>query len=93
MHARTKDQPPILGIIDIGAPSRPATGITSARPDQCQALVAALALGIDGINMGTRFIATKEAPAYDNVKRVLVAANQLPTRPLALLDIRVTTPI
>jgi nitronate monooxygenase len=42
-------------------------------------LVAALALGADGINMGTRFIATKEAPAHDNVK-ALVAANELQTR-------------
>ena len=31
-------------------------------------LVAALALGADGINMGTRFCATKEAPIHDNVK-------------------------
>jgi NAD(P)H-dependent flavin oxidoreductase YrpB (nitropropane dioxygenase family) len=45
-----------------------------------RSLVAALALGADGINMGTRFIATKEAPAHDNVKQVLVAANELQTR-------------
>jgi len=32
-------------------------------------LVAALALGADGINMGTRFCATQEAPVHDNVKR------------------------
>ena len=31
-------------------------------------LVAAIALGADGINMGTRFCATKEAPIHDNVK-------------------------
>jgi NAD(P)H-dependent flavin oxidoreductase YrpB (nitropropane dioxygenase family) len=35
-----------------------------------------LALGADDINMGTRFIATKEAPAHDNVKQALVAANE-----------------
>jgi len=45
-----------------------------------RSLVAALALGADGINMGTRFIATKEAPAHDNVKHALVAANKLQTR-------------
>jgi NAD(P)H-dependent flavin oxidoreductase YrpB (nitropropane dioxygenase family) len=45
-----------------------------------RSLVAALALGADGINMGTRFIATKEAPAHDNVKQSLVAANELQTR-------------
>ncbi|MBP7336869.1 nitronate monooxygenase family protein [Niveispirillum sp.] len=35
-------------------------------------LVAALALGADGINMGTRFCATVEAPIHDAVKRLLV---------------------
>ena len=45
-----------------------------------RSLVAALALGADGINMGTRFIATKEAPAHENVKQALVAVNELQTR-------------
>lgn len=43
-------------------------------------LVAALALGADGINMGTRFIATKEAPVHENVKQALIAASELDTR-------------
>src|SRR5690349_16946976 len=45
-----------------------------------RSLVAALALGADGINMGTRFIATKEAPIHENVKQALVAASELDTR-------------
>jgi nitronate monooxygenase len=45
-----------------------------------RSLVAALALGADGINMGTRFIATKEAPVHDNVKQALLAASELDTR-------------
>ncbi len=45
-----------------------------------RSLVAALALGADGINMGTRFIATKEAPVHDHVKQALVAATELDTR-------------
>jgi NADH:quinone reductase (non-electrogenic) len=45
-----------------------------------RSLVAALALGADGINMGTRFIATREAPVHDNVKQALVAATELDTR-------------
>jgi nitronate monooxygenase len=45
-----------------------------------RSLVAALALGADGINMGTRFIATKEAPVHDNVKQAIVAATELDTR-------------
>lgn len=45
-----------------------------------RSLVASLAMGADGINMGTRFIATKEAPVHENVKRALVAASELDTR-------------
>ncbi len=43
-------------------------------------LVAALAMGADGINMGTRFMATKEAPIHQNVKEAIVAATELDTR-------------
>jgi nitronate monooxygenase len=42
-------------------------------------LVAALALGADGINMGTRFCATVEAPIHDNVKRFLVENDERST--------------
>ena len=45
-----------------------------------RSLVAALALGADGMNMGTRFIATKEAPVHEKVKEALVAASELDTR-------------
>jgi NADH:quinone reductase (non-electrogenic) len=45
-----------------------------------RSLVASLALGADGMNMGTRFIATKEAPVHENVKRALVDADELQTR-------------
>ncbi|MCW1993039.1 NAD(P)H-dependent flavin oxidoreductase YrpB (nitropropane dioxygenase family) [Bradyrhizobium diazoefficiens] len=45
-----------------------------------RSLVAALSLGAAGMNMGTRFIATKEAPAHQNVKNALVAATELDTR-------------
>jgi nitronate monooxygenase len=45
-----------------------------------RSLVAALSLGAAGINMGTRFIATKEAPVHENVKKTLVAATELDTR-------------
>jgi NAD(P)H-dependent flavin oxidoreductase YrpB (nitropropane dioxygenase family) len=45
-----------------------------------RSLVAALSMGADGINMGTRFMATKEAPIHDNVKQALVAATELDTR-------------
>lgn len=45
-----------------------------------RSLVAALALGADGMNMGTRFIATKEAPVHANVKQAIVNASELDTR-------------
>ena len=42
-------------------------------------LAAALALGADGINMGTRFVATQEAPVHENVKQQMVKANERDT--------------
>ncbi len=42
-------------------------------------LAAALALGADGINMGTRFMATKEAPIHEKVKQAMVDATELDT--------------
>ncbi len=45
-----------------------------------RSLVAAMALGAEGMNMGTRFMATVEAPIHENVKKALVAASELDTR-------------
>ena len=45
-----------------------------------RSLVAAIAMGAEGMNMGTRFIATKEAPVHENVKQAIVAASELDTR-------------
>ena len=45
-----------------------------------RSLVAALALGAQGMNMGTRFIATQEAPVHERVKQAIVAASELDTR-------------
>jgi len=45
-----------------------------------RSLVAAMALGAEGMNMGTRFMATREAPIHDNVKQAIVAASELDTR-------------
>ena len=54
--------------------------VASGGIGNAQQLVAALALGADGINMGTRFIATVEAPVHQNVKDSIVAASELDTR-------------
>ncbi|WP_373490321.1 NAD(P)H-dependent flavin oxidoreductase [Parasphingorhabdus sp.] len=45
-----------------------------------RSLVASLAMGAEGMNMGTRFIATQEAPVHQNVKDAIVAASELDTR-------------
>jgi NADH:quinone reductase (non-electrogenic) len=54
--------------------------VASGGMADARSLVAALAMGAAGMNMGTRFIATKEAPVHDNVKNALVAASELDTR-------------
>ena len=60
---------------ELEIPMLASGGMADAR-----SLVAALALGADGINMGTRFIATREAPVHDAVKTALLAASELDTR-------------
>ena len=54
--------------------------VSSGGMADARSLVASLAMGADGMNMGTRFIATKEAPVHDNVKQALVDASELDTR-------------
>lgn len=54
-----------------------------------RSLVAALALGAEGINMGTRFIATQEAPVHPRIKQAIVEASELDTR-LVLRPLRNT---
>jgi len=54
--------------------------VSSGGQADARALVASLAMGADGMNMGTRFIATKEAPVHQNVKDAIVAASELDTR-------------
>jgi NAD(P)H-dependent flavin oxidoreductase YrpB (nitropropane dioxygenase family) len=59
----------------LGIPFVASGGMADGR-----SLVAALALGADGMNMGTRFIATQEAPVHQNVKDAIVKATELDTR-------------
>ena len=53
--------------------------VASGGMADARSLVAALAMGAAGMNMGTRFIATKEAPVHANVKRAVVEATELDT--------------
>jgi nitronate monooxygenase len=54
--------------------------VASGGMADARSLVASLAMGADGMNMGTRFIATKEAPVHENVKQAILAASELDTR-------------
>ncbi|MFT7243825.1 MAG: NAD(P)H-dependent flavin oxidoreductase YrpB (nitropropane dioxygenase family) [Candidatus Azotimanducaceae bacterium] len=54
--------------------------VSSGGMADARSLVASLAMGAEGMNMGTRFIATQEAPVHDNVKQAIVAASELDTR-------------
>ena len=54
--------------------------VASGGMSDARSLVAALAMGAAGMNMGTRFIATKEAPVHPHVKKALVEATELDTR-------------
>jgi nitronate monooxygenase len=54
--------------------------VASGGMADARSLVAALALGAEGMNMGTRFMATREAPIHENVKKAIVAASELDTR-------------
>jgi len=58
----------------IKIPMLASGGLADAR-----GLVAALALGCEGINMGTRFMATKEAPIHQNVKEKIVSSDERST--------------
>ncbi len=53
--------------------------IASGGMADARGLVAALALGCDGANMGTRFMATVEAPIHENVKKQIVANDERAT--------------
>lgn len=60
---------------ELGIPFVASGGMADGR-----SLVASLAMGADGMNMGTRFIATKEAAVHENVKQAIVGASELDTR-------------
>ncbi|MDR6661569.1 nitronate monooxygenase [Tardiphaga robiniae] len=54
--------------------------VASGGMADARSLVAVLAMGAAGMNMGTRFVATKEAPVHQNVKDAIVKASELDTR-------------
>lgn len=78
-HPGEEDVP---GLVLIPAAARQLTipVIASGGIGDGRGMAAALVLGAEGINMGTRFCATKEAPIHDNIKQALVDATERDTR-------------
>ena len=74
-----EDDIPGLILIPCAADKIDIPMIASGGFGDARGLVAALALGADGMNMGTRFMATREAPIHDNIKQQLVAATERDT--------------
>ena len=60
---------------ELDIPFLASGGMADAR-----SLVASIAMGAEGMNMGTRFMATKEAPIHQNVKQAILDATELDTR-------------
>jgi len=74
-----EDDTPGLILIPAAARALKIPIIASGGIGTGSGMAAALALGAEGINMGTRFMCTKEAPIHDNVKQALVRANERDT--------------
>ena len=74
-----EDDIPGLILIPCAADQISIPMIASGGFGDARGLVAALALGADGMNMGTRFMATREAPIHDNIKQQLVDATERDT--------------
>ena len=74
-----EDDIPGLILIPAAADKVKIPMLASGGFGDARGLVAALALGADGINMGTRFCATKEAPIHENFKQQMVANDERAT--------------
>jgi len=75
-----EDDVPNFILLPLAAEALKIPFVASGGMADGRSLVAALALGAEGINMGTRFIATREAPVHEKVKQAIVAASELDTR-------------
>lgn len=74
-----EDDIPGLILIPAAADKVKIPMIASGGFGDARGLIAALALGAEGINMGTRFCATKEAPIHENFKQAMVANDERAT--------------
>jgi nitronate monooxygenase len=74
-----EDDTPGLILIPVAADKVKIPMIASGGFGDGRGLVAALALGADGINMGTRFMCTKESPIHQRIKEKIVANDERET--------------
>src|SRR5204863_2517025 len=74
-----EDDIPGLVLIPAAADQVTIPMIASGGFADARGLVAALALGADGINMGSRFMCTAESSIHQNVKEAIVAGSELDT--------------
>ena len=74
-----EDDVPTLVLLPCAAANLSIPMIASGGIGNGQGLAAALALGAEAVNMGTRFVATQEAPVHDNVKQMMVQSSELDT--------------
>ncbi len=74
-----EDDIPGLVLIPAAAKQIEIPMIASGGFGDARGLVAALALGADGVNMGTRFMCTVESPIHQNIKQAIVDGNELGT--------------
>jgi len=75
-----EDDVPGLVLIPLAVRQLKVPVIASGGIADGRGMAAALALGAEGINMGTRFLVTREAPVHDNVKQALVGASERDTK-------------
>lgn len=78
-HPGEEDIPGLV-LIPLAARALSIPVIASGGIGDGRGMAAALALGAEGVNMGTRFCATKEAPIHDDIKHALVNASERDTR-------------
>lgn len=78
-HPGEEDIPGLI-LIPVAAKKLSIPIIASGGIGDGRGMAAALVLGAEGINMGTRFCATKEAPLHDNIKQALLEATERDTR-------------
>jgi len=75
-----EDDVPGLVLIPLAVRALKVPVIASGGIADGRGLAAALALGAEGVNLGTRFLATQEAPVHEHIKQALLQASERDTR-------------